>query len=103
MTGAHSVPAASAVACVVANLTLNIAQFVRFGSEQGTWTRWSYWATRTRWSIIQALCYIIAVIVPLVLWQKVPNVSHVAFQCLLDVCWLNSVSGQVCHQALQGE
>jgi hypothetical protein len=96
-------PTAEAVTCVVANLTLNIAQFVRFRSGEETWTRWSYWATRTRWSTIQALCYTVVVIALLVIWQKVPNLSHVAFQCLLGVCWLNSVSGQVCHQALQGE
>jgi hypothetical protein len=87
--------------CVVTNLVSAIAQFFRIHRRREIRIWWSRWDTPTWWSFMQVLCYIIGSIVTIVLWQGVPSVSNVALQWLLGVCWLNSLSGQVCHQVLQ--
>jgi uncharacterized membrane protein len=87
--------------CLVTNLVSAVMQVFHFYRRRDIWTRWSRWNTPTRWSFIQVLCYVIGSIITIILWQEVPSVSNVALQYLLGVCWLNSLSGQVCHQALQ--
>jgi hypothetical protein len=84
---------AAVLICVVTNFVSATAQVFRFYRRREIRLTW--------WSFFQVLCYIIGSIVTIVLWQEVPSVSNVALQWLLGVCWLNSLSGQVCHQVLQ--
>jgi hypothetical protein len=88
------------IICVVINLGSAITQVFRFHRGREIW-KWSHWNTSTWWSFIQVLCYIIGFIVTIALWQKVPSASNIALQSLMGVCWLNSLSGQVCRQVLQ--